>query len=709
MVALITIITAVILYRASSLQKEAILENMESVSSSIANDIARGGETCIQMLNTIAITICYDERIPVEMRRARLQDALTMMVALAPVFISAYTAFPPDAFDGMDAAYAGAPGATRSGQLAFQITKASGSLEVKTYDRYQEALSSVSGHAVVTDPSLYMVNDKQQYLIDIRIPVALGNRDTGILGLQVELDDMQKMVEQAKLYGIGQAALYSKSGGIVAHHDTTKIGADFHSADIDMLGAEGIAAVADSLDSEKSAVIIHKEYAVVSYPFRTRDTGVPWSIVSFVPLKVVLTPIDTLIHYSVIFITVSGMLAAVIIFLTANSLTRRIVRVGNIMEDIAQGEGDLTKRLTIYAQDEIGDMGIHFNETLNKINNLVLNIKQQAGSLSEIGEELSTNMTETARNINEITVTIQSVKKQADNQANSVAQTNSTMRSIIEVIERFNQHIGAQSESIRRSSAAIEEMLANIDSVTQTLVKNDENVKKLAQASDAGRVDLQGVSSAIQEIAKQSVSLLEITTLMNNIAGQTNLLAMNAAIEAAHAGDSGKGFAVVADEIRNLAESSGKQSKTIASVLKNIKESIDKIAKSADGVIERFEVIDHDVRTVSEQETEIRNSMEEQGTGSKQILEYITTLNNITHTIEKDSDDMLAESREVIEESKNLERLTQEITRAMNDTSSEADEINAAVDRVSVIGGENKRHIEILISEISKFKTGSGE
>jgi methyl-accepting chemotaxis protein len=703
----ITVITAVVLSRASSLQKEAILENMVSVSSSLANDIARGGETCIQMLNTIAIAFCYDARIPAEERRVRLQDALTALTAMAPMFISAYAAFPPDAFDGMDAAYAGAPGASGSGQIAFQITKASGDLEVKTYGFYQEVLSAVSEYAVISDPSPFMVNGKQQYLIDIRQPVSLGKNGAGVLGLQVGLEDTQTIIEQAKLYGTGRAALYSKSGVVVAHYDTAKIGANFHNADADILGAEGIAAVAESLNSEKSAVITHKEYAIVSYPFRTRGTGVPWTVVSFVPLKTTLSPINALIRYSVVFIAAAGIVAAVIIFLTSNSLAKRIIRVGDRMKDISEGEGDLSKRLTIYANDEIGDMGTHFNATLDKINNLVVNIKQQAGDLSEIGGELSVNMTETAGTINEITDTIQNVKKRVDNQANSVSQTSDTMRKIITVIDRFNQHIGAQSESISRSSAAIEEMLANIESVTQTLVRNDENVKKLAQASDSGRAGIQGVSSAIQEISKQSESLLEITALMNNIASQTNLLSMNAAIEAAHAGDSGKGFAVVADEIRKLAESSGTQSKTIAHVLKNIKQSIDKIAKSAEGVIERFVAIDQNVKTVTEQESEIRNSMEEQGTGSKQILEYIATLNNITQIIKKDSGDMMMESGFLIEESKNLERLTQEITRAMNDTSNEAGEINDAVGRVNVISGENKRHIEILISEISKFKTGS--
>jgi methyl-accepting chemotaxis protein len=181
---------------------------------------------------------------------------------------------------------------------------------------------------------------------------------------------------------------------------------------------------------------------------------------------------------------------------------------------------------------------------------------------------------------------------------------------------------------------------------------------------------------------------------------------MNAAIEAAHAGESGKGFAVVADEIRKLAESSGEQSKTIASELKKIKQSIDKIAASTDEAIKRFEAIDLNVRVVSEQETEVRQSMEEQGSGSKQVLEYTGALNELTGVIKKDLEGMLEESGEVIEASENLEKLTQEIAQGMNDMAGETEEINAAVGRVSGVSGENKRHIEMLTNEISKFKTG---
>jgi methyl-accepting chemotaxis protein len=271
-------------------------------------------------------------------------------------------------------------------------------------------------------------------------------------------------------------------------------------------------------------------------------------------------------------------------------------------------------------------------------------------------------------------------------------------------IDKLNNHVENQTSSVAKSSSAIEEMIANIQSVTQTLIKNAESVQNLMGFSDVGRTGLQGVSTDIQEIARESEGLLEINAVMENIASQTNLLSMNAAIEAAHAGEAGKGFAVVADEIRKLAESSGTQSKTISTVLKKIKDSIDKITKSTDAVLNKFEAIDGGVKTVSEQSENIRNAMEEQSVGSRQILDVISQLNSITQMVKGGSMEMLDGSKEVILEGKNLEMATQEITQGMNEMASGANQINVAVDRVNTISRQNKENIDMLVQEVSRFK-----
>jgi methyl-accepting chemotaxis protein len=191
---------------------------------------------------------------------------------------------------------------------------------------------------------------------------------------------------------------------------------------------------------------------------------------------------------------------------------------------------------------------------------------------------------------------------------------------------------------------------------------------------------------------------------MENIASQTNLLSMNAAIEAAHAGEAGKGFAVVADEIRKLAESSSEQSKTIGTVLKKIAESIKKITLSTDNVLHRFEAIDSGVKTVSDQEENVRNAMEEQGEGSKQVLQSVSSLNDITRQVKSGSEEMLNGSQEVMKESNNLEKVTQEITGGMNEMASGADQINIAVNNVNGMTQKNRDAIDTLIKEVSRFK-----
>jgi methyl-accepting chemotaxis protein len=393
-----------------------------------------------------------------------------------------------------------------------------------------------------------------------------------------------------------------------------------------------------------------------------------------------------------------------VMMLFLNMIFKPVGKINTILREISSGEGDLTGRINIRGQDEIGELVNYFNLTLDKIRGLVVTIKNQTINLFNIGNELASNMDQTTAVVSEIIANIQGIKEKVVNQSASVTETVSTMEQVTLNISRLNGNVEEQAASVAQSSSAIEEMLANIRSVTQTLIRNAENVTELTNASEEGRRSLQEVASDIQEIARESEGILEINAVMQNIASQTNLLSMNAAIEAAHAGAAGKGFAVVADEIRKLAENSGRQSKIISDVLKKIKTAIDKITISTNTVLEKFQAIDSRVQTVSDQETNIRNAMEEQGTGSQQILEAISKLNSLTQTVKHGSIEMLEGSNEVISETKNLETVTQEISGSMNEMSAGAEQINEAVGRVKDISSVNKEHINTLVSEISKFK-----
>ena len=416
-----------------------------------------------------------------------------------------------------------------------------------------------------------------------------------------------------------------------------------------------------------------------------------------------------LIIEQVVFAVFFAFAGLAVMFLLLRLIFTRLNEISVILKVLARGEGNLSERIAIKRYDEIGSMASLFNETLDKICKMVTLVKDQSVNLSNVGSELSENMNATASAVTEISENIQKIKSQAINQSASVTETNASMEQVMDNISRLNTQVEAQTESVSQSSSAIEEMLANIQTVTATLIKNTENVDKLISASDTGRTSLEEVARDIKGIAKESEGLLEINAVMENIASQTNLLSMNAAIEAAHAGEAGKGFAVVAGEIRKLAESSSKQSQTISVVLKRITDSINKITKSTSVVLDKFQDIDADVRVVSQQESNIRSAMEEQSAGSKQILEAISRLMEITRQVKDGSAEMLEGSREVIKEGKNLSAATEEINSSINGIASGADYINSAVERVHSLSNNNREHISALSREVGKFKVEAAE
>ncbi|MCL2192492.1 MAG: methyl-accepting chemotaxis protein [Treponema sp.] len=397
-------------------------------------------------------------------------------------------------------------------------------------------------------------------------------------------------------------------------------------------------------------------------------------------------------------------ITVLIMFLYLTRMLKPLELLTHNLNDIANGDADLTKRLPDTGRDEIAKASSYFNQTMEKFRQLIVSIKKQAVTLSDIGSDLAGNMTETAAAMNEIAANIQSTKGRILNQSASVTETNATMEQVTVNINKLSGNVERQSSAVSNASSAIEQMMANIQSVTSSLVKNAAKVDELQESSEAGRASLQDVVADIQEIARESEGLLEINSVMENIASQTNLLSMNAAIEAAHAGEAGRGFAVVADEIRKLAESSGEQSKVIGNVLKKIKGSMDKISLSTDRVLDRFEAIDTGVKTVAEQEVYIRKAMEEQSHGSKQVLQAAGQVGEITQHVKGESQKMLEGSKEVIQESKTLERLTQEITSGMSDMAAGADQVNKAVNTVNELSGRNQENISSLVRVVSQFK-----
>ncbi|MDR2434940.1 MAG: methyl-accepting chemotaxis protein [Treponema sp.] len=690
-----------------------VMSEIEKLADNEASQVEAWMEMNFSVARSLAQTMeAYDD-FELTQRRNIFNIFLRQMTEANPDIVAAWACFEPNVLDGMDAQYVNTEGSDASGRFtSYWVMTENGARldslgDYEGSDYYSGPLQS--GNETITEPYFYKVDGVDTLITSMAVPIKKDGKSVGVAGIDIPLSRVQERVAAIRPYEGSIAASFSNGGLVAAHFDASRLGKSVSETEKDMAGPY-LDNLINAIKKGEKYVFVNTvdidgkttELNVTCVPYALGKATTPWALAIAIPNSIINAPVLSMLRLSII-ISIAMLLGiAVAAFLIARSISKPLKRMITFFTSL--GEGDLTRQVNVKRKDEIGEMAQVFNLMVDNIKNLVVTIKNQSVALFDIGNELAGNMTETAAAINEITANIQSIKGRVINQSAGVTETNATMEQITVNIEKLNSHVDRQSGSVAQSSSAIEEMLANIQSVTATLVKNVDNVQGLIDAAEVGRNGLQEVATDIQEIARESEGLLEINAVMENIASQTNLLSMNAAIEAAHAGEAGKGFAVVADEIRKLAESSGEQSKTISTVLKKIKDSIDKITKSTDSVLNKFEAIDSGVRTVSEQEENIRNAMEEQSAGSKQVLEAIGQLNEATQMVKDGSEEMLEGSRQVIQESKNLELVTNEIANGMNEMATGADQINVAVNRVNEISGQNKESIDVLVKVVSKFR-----
>ncbi|MDR3116047.1 MAG: methyl-accepting chemotaxis protein [Treponema sp.] len=686
-------------------------EEAKTIAEKTSEQIGKWFETSIAATRTLAQVMEGYKDMPLEQRRDQFNFMLRQVLMANPNLANVYGNWSPNGLDGMDGEYVHTPGADESGRFVPLWSWHGDEARVSPITTFDWKLT------------VQLLGNNREYMLEPTVYPGLGNRlfanmgtsiqDKGALvgavGCTLELSTIQDMVSEIKAFGDGSTLLFSSGGIVAAHPDPSRLGKNMRESESDTFGpfldtavdavTQGTAA-SFSYRPPKSGTVM-QYYAV---PFSIGFFPKPWTVVVGVSQNTIMAPVYRMLWICFIIGLVSVALISLGIILTARSISRPLKNLASMLKDISEGEGDLTKIIDIRTQDEIGELAHYFNLTITKIKRLIINIKQEILTLSRTSEDLAGNMTETAASINEITANIQSITAKTGKQAASVQSTDAVMGEMVENIQTLTRQIEKQTNCINESSSAVEQMLGNIKILTERLVQNEANVSKLSNASKVGYSSLQEVSVDIQEIARESAGLLEINGVMENIASQTNLLSMNAAIEAAHAGEAGKGFAVVADEIRKLAESSSEQSKTISDVLKKIKDSIDKITSATGDVLQNFEAISDGVKTVTEQETDIRRSMEEQGTGSKAILESIRSLNELSGEVKQRTEGMLNGSHEVIRESKALGQISGEIGNGMQEMASGVAQINTAANRVQDISGENHRQIEALIQEVSRFK-----
>lgn len=438
---------------------------------------------------------------------------------------------------------------------------------------------------------------------------------------------------------------------------------------------------------------------------------------NIIPYKQNMTFRRTILTASItIYLGVIFFLAIVITLILV--FRKSIVSARKVSDALSEGAGDLTIRLPIINIDETGDLIHSFNRFLDKIQSIITNIKENTyvltGNIQNIRssinigvsdfETLNKEFKEELINSNKIAESSASASRVSFMQRTRINAVNETIRQLLDNINEISEKMKSQSDAVNRTSVSVQQMMANIVTVSQGSTRANTYSKILdAEARDGGNIS-ESVADSIQGIKDYSKQITNITQVIHNISEQTNLLAMNAAIEAAHAGDYGRGFTVVAEKIRKLAEDTANNSTVINDLIEETIQAIEqtvalvsKSAASSDKILESSVMLSDVISSIS-------MANEELDVGRKDILNNVSNLNIITEAVQELSVRQMQMSSMVSQNIAGVDKLAEDVVNVVNNTENDVKVLLGSIENVAELSNTTVDSMESMDKKIKELQ-----